>query len=263
MKKPPQVALLCTGSLAASPISRLPGFATYLGPVKSTSLRLASRYVNSLRAGFPVDDFGAIQQSEIVLIACPDAAAVEMIEMLSNAALDWRGKCVAVCSDQLESDALSRLADAGANTASVGTVDGVDALLVEGDRTAVVQLRPVLRAGTGTKLLLTPPGRKKFYLAASACTGPMLTALLGRASECLKLSGLSAPEAAELIEMQARRTTRAFLKAGKKGSAQPDHLERHAAALRLQNPDLADFFERAAILTQRIAASKHRQRHQF
>src|SRR5581483_10308807 len=137
MKKPPQVALLCAGSLGASPISRLPGLTRHLGPVKSTSLRLASRYVNRLRAGFPVDDFAAFQQCDAVLIACPDAAAVEMIEALSTAAVEWRGKCVAVCSDQLESDVLSCLAEAGANTASVGTVAGLDALLIEGDRAAV------------------------------------------------------------------------------------------------------------------------------
>src|ERR1700730_10677150 len=103
MKKPPPVALLCAGNLTDSASTRFRGLAASLGPVKSSSLRLASRFANILRAGHAVADYETFRECPILLVAVPDAAAADTIRDLSCADLDWTRASVVLCSTALES----------------------------------------------------------------------------------------------------------------------------------------------------------------
>ncbi len=248
MKKRPQVALVCAGNLSGSPILAFPGLPEQLGPVMSSSLRLASRIVHTLRAGSPVNNYEAFAESKLVLIAEPDAGIADTVRALADAGLHWEGKCVVLCSAALESERLGVLAECGAAIASLCNIPDLEvpAILVEGDRTAMAALRPLARQGAPL-LMHVPASRKRFYLAAEACAGPLLAAILLRTDEYLQLAGVGAANAAHILRGRTGKTLRAFLKSGR-GPQEPE-LERELAALAALDPDIADSLQRIAALT--------------
>ena len=73
MKKAKSVALIGAGKLTDSPLSRFYWLSDRLGPVKSSSFRLASRIANQLRAGHPVKDFEEFHSSELILVCVPES----------------------------------------------------------------------------------------------------------------------------------------------------------------------------------------------
>src|SRR6266567_3407147 len=129
MKKPPPVALICAGKLTDTPLTRLRALVERLGPVSSSSLRVASRVVNTLRAGYPVSDYEAFQDCSVVVLSVPDGAAVDFVGDLAAAGLDWSKKFAVLFSTLLESDTLAPLAAAGAHTVSLCAVGGFDGRL--------------------------------------------------------------------------------------------------------------------------------------
>jgi|SRR5579872_4450178 len=249
MKKPPPLALICAGKLVDSPITRLRGLRERLGPVISSSLRLASRFANMLRAGHAAVDYGVIEDCGMVLLSVPDQSAPRFVRALIEADLEWPAKVVVINSVLLDADALAPLAAMGARTASVSSVAGFEdrLFLAEGDRSAVGAARALFTGGEA-KLISVERAHKAFYQAAAACTGPLLTSLLIRAAECLKLAGISAAEVSNILQVQASKTTLSFLNAGRKTHQDPASLARQIEALRRIRPDLADFFEQMAQL---------------
>lgn len=249
MTKLPQIALICAGNLTASSIARFKMLPECLGPVKSTSLRLASRMVNSLRAGSPVANYEALRRARIVLISVPDPALPETVADLARSPLDVTGKSIIVCSSLFGSEELQALADRGARTASVCTVAPFDGrlYLAEGDRTAIKQIR-LLAGVPASKVISLPRPHKDAYLAALSCTGPLLTALLICASECLDLAGVDGPDAAAILSAQADKTVRTFLNAGRKAYQTPAGLARQLDALRDRHPALSHFLESGSAL---------------
>ena len=259
MKKPQPVALICAGKLTDTPLTRLRGLVERLGPVSSSSLRVASRVVNTLRAGYPVSDYAAFQDCGVVLLSVPDASAGDFVGDLAQADLVWSGKFVVLFSTLLESDTLAALAAAGAHTISLCAVSGFDGrlFLVEGERAGMAAVRPLL-PDRDVKLVHVPSGHKALYLAAAACTGPLLASVLICAGECLKLAGLAASDASRIMLVQAQKTTRAFINAGKKMYQEPPDLERQIAVLRARKPEIAQFFEQSAKLAGGIAGEPGR-----
>ncbi len=253
MKKLPRAALICAGNLGDSPISRFRGLSERLGPVKSSSPRLASRYVNSLRAGVAVADYDAMRDCRLVLISVTDAAVPGIVRELAQSDAPWQRKSVLLCSNALESSALCSLEEKGAKTASLCAVAGFDGtmFLAEGDRSVVAQIRPFL-GSPGVRLLTVAHGHKMFYLAATACTGPFLTTLLTCAEECLRLAELGSADAADLLRVQAVKNIRGFLKARRRTQRDATGGDTHYAALRKRNPELADYLQQYASLTARL-----------
>ena len=258
MRKPPPVALICAGKLTDGALTRFRALPERLGPVMSTSRRLASRVVNTLRAGYPASGYDAFEGCEVILLSVPDASAPGFVRELARAGLnwtrtDWTRKSAILCSTLLGSDVLTPLSALGAETASICEVTGFDGrlFLAEGDRAAITAVRPLLE-GRDVKIVSVPSGHKAFYLAAAACTGPLLTSVLICADECLRLSGLGASEVSGILQVQAQKTTRAFLNAGRKTYQEPADLARQIAALRERKPAIGEFFEESTKLAGRM-----------
>jgi hypothetical protein len=263
MKKPPPVALICAGKLADGPLIRLRGLPERLGPVMSTSSRLASRVVNTLRAGHSASGYDAFEGCGVILLSVPDAAVPRFVRELAEAGREWTPrhwsrKFAILCSTLLESDALAPLAALGAQTASLCEVAAFDGrlFLAEGDKHAIAAVRPLLAGDV--KVASVPRGHKAFYLAAAACTGSLLTALLLCADECLKLSGLGVSEASGILQAQSQKTARAFLRAGRKTFPDPADFARQIAALRERNPSIGEFFEESLRLAWKAGESGSR-----
>lgn len=222
MKRARSVALLAAGRLSRSFTGRLAGLQEHLGPVKGPSYRLASRLVNSIRAGFPVKDYRELGEFRLLLVSLPRAQLRSAIEELAASAIDWQGRSVALCDEVLDSGELNVLAARSAYTASLCPVEalGERCYAAEGDRAAVREIRMLVEGGRG-RLLEIQRGSKALYLAGLAFAGSLMAPLAAASLECFRAAGLPPSSANALVESAASRSVRACLKAGRKGMAFP------------------------------------------
>ena len=73
MKADRGAGLVMAGGVNHSFVSRMPVLLRDLGPVKGASLRVARRIVNTMRAGFAVADYAALEPCGLIWLAVPDA----------------------------------------------------------------------------------------------------------------------------------------------------------------------------------------------
>ncbi|MFN3322493.1 MAG: hypothetical protein ACK5AZ_03265 [Bryobacteraceae bacterium] len=245
MKKAQSVALVGAGPISHSALLRMSNLRHSLGPVKASSLRLASRIVNRIRAGYPVDSYGQFEKADVVLIWVPDRMAASIVEELASSGLNWDGRTVILHSPKLDSNLLSALAERGAATASFCDVDGVQSRLFigEGDKRAVADLDRLL-ASDELDLIALRPGKKPLFLASRTLAGEMVLKLIHGAVESLRVSGLTMREALPIVETWVEATLRAYLRAGRKApgihsETDDAELAEQAAALAEALPELA------------------------
>src|SRR5258708_39497996 len=98
MKKAKSVALTGAGKLTDSPLSRFYWLSDRLGPVKSSSYRLASRIANYLRAGHPVKTVEEFQDSDLILLCVPKRILSHIVDELASSEIDFHGKALVLCS---------------------------------------------------------------------------------------------------------------------------------------------------------------------
>src|SRR5947209_9880130 len=119
MNKLQPVALLATGKLMRSFVLTLPRFRDRIGPVKASSLRIASRIANMLQAGFPVADCGGFTDCPAIFICVPDDLLPGIVQELADSPIDWAGKTVVLCDSAHTTVSLDNIAACGAYTASL------------------------------------------------------------------------------------------------------------------------------------------------
>jgi predicted short-subunit dehydrogenase-like oxidoreductase (DUF2520 family) len=257
MKKAKSVALIGAGKLTGSPLSRFYWLSERLGPVKSSSFRLASRIANQLRAGHPVKDFEEFRSSELILVCVPEPLLPEVLDDLASAPIDFTGKAVVLSSSWQDSSDLRKLSARGAAVGSICLIPGFDDLryLVEGDPVAVLRSRRLVehrdrRAVTIERKL------KPFYLAALTWTGSIFFSVLMAAAESLRLAGVAPATSSNILEKQVARTLRSFMRAGRNALPTPLELSRQVCALAAIDPDLAHYMEQSAGLSERLLRSR-------
>lgn len=245
MTKTAPLGLVGAGALSRSFVIELPVLADRLGPVWAPSRRLASRLVNSLRAGYPARKYEDLKEAGTVLVAVPDNLLAEVVSGLADALADCSGRIVLLCDSRLDSAELAPLAERGAATASLMPVPGLaQRYVVEGERRAVREARHLVQ-DERTRVFELPVGNKAVFLAALAFTGPLLLPVADAAARCLRVAGLPTPAGDNLGEQLIQRTLRAYMHAGRKAwsvlSAGSDRGEiaRHLAALEAREPSLA------------------------
>jgi hypothetical protein len=253
MKKRQSVALVSAGKLADSPVTRFWGLADQLGPVKAPSLRLASRVVNTLRAGYPVEGYNEFENCRLILISVPDEIAPAIVAELFESAISWNNKAAVLCSTWLDGSALQPLAVLGASIGSIAPIPGFDdkSYLVEGNSRVVRESQKVLKRA-GSRILAIEPPLKPFFLAALNCTGALLYSLLTATSECLRQAGVSQTEAATVIEKQIERTLRSYFVAGRKARPELKGLDLQLQALGMVQPAVAEYIEKMAKLSSNL-----------
>lgn len=247
------LGLVGAGPLSRSCLTRLPRLAARLGPVAAPSYRLASRLVNTLRAGYPVERYEELGEARTVLVATPDALLAEVVGALA-AALEWTGKVVLLCDSRQDCSELAPLARLGAATASLMAVPGLEhRYVVEGARRAVREARQLLH-GEHARVFELPQGNKALLLAALSFTGGLLLPVAEAGTRCLRAAGVPPPACHALGEQLVEKTLRAFLHAGRKGwsgvLAEDNRREvaRELAALRQADPALAEAYYKLARL---------------
>src|SRR5579863_5725049 len=119
MKHPPLVGLVATGSLARSWFLTVAEQADRLGPVISSNFRVASRFVNTLQAGMPTEDYGLLDSCKLILVRVGEDEWFEVLDGLAKARIGWEGKSIILCDTDSESSEWSELETRGAAVATM------------------------------------------------------------------------------------------------------------------------------------------------
>jgi len=249
MKKAKSVGLIGTGSLTDTSLTRFWWLSERLGPVKSSSYRLASRIANMLRAGHPVKDYAEFETCILILVCVPEDEISQMVSEMLSAGISWRGKAVVLCSTWLDSSELRELSARGAAVGSISSIPGFDdqRYLVEGDPFAIRQSKLLVEYRDRRAVAIERP-LKPFYLASLTCTGSLLFALLRVAFEALHHAGIPPGLSGPLLERQVTRTFRSFLKGGRRAYPVPQELPKQLLALYAAAPDLGHYLEQSCFL---------------
>ncbi|MEK7409576.1 MAG: DUF2520 domain-containing protein [Acidobacteriota bacterium] len=257
MRKSRPVALIGAGQLSRSFVTKLPGLPGQLGPVIAPSFRLASRLVNSIRAGHPAQKYEDLHGCRSVLIAVPEALLPEVVSRMAAAGMEWRRKVVLLCDSPLDSSELAPLAARGANTGSLTPMHGfAQRFVVEGHREAVKEARRLIH-DPQARLFEIQRARKGLYLAALSFATGLFTPLADAALQCLRAAGLSRAAAESVAEDLFHKTLRAYLHAGRKAWSGPLAVQRELEALEDLERPLAQYYRACvAAAFQRFAAPR-------
>ncbi len=244
MKKAKQVALIGGGSLGDFPLASCRSFSAQLGPVKASSLRLASRIANSLGAGHPVKEYRELDTARLILIAVPPSAIGSVIAELAASTVSWPGKSAVLLSADAASDSLVALSAQGASVATICAIPGFEnhRYLVEGDPPSVHEMRQLIES-RDTHVFVIERENKAAYLLAQKCTGRLFFALAAAASDCLHYAGLSRSASAPILEKQLGESLRAFLRGGRRARPAPQDIERPLRFMSDQDPKLAHYLD--------------------
>lgn len=215
MRKPRLAALLASGNAAASPVLRALATAQAIGPVASTSFRVASRIAHTMRAGRAVPSVDAFEACHLIFISVPGRAVDAAVAQLAAAPFEWKHRTAILIGQ--DGERLAPLRKVGAVTGVIAAMPGFEERLfiLEGERAALRELRP--RLGRGVRIALIPPGARARFDAAITLAGHALFPLFVAADAALASAGLSRHLADPLLEKTVQRTLRAWLNARRKG----------------------------------------------
>src|SRR5947209_1394760 len=109
-----QLGLIIEGNSTHSEFLRLPSIVQELGLVKSTSIRVARRHSNQIRAGYPVADYRDLSSANLIFMKLSDSSVPRVVEELCDSDLPLDGVGFALCETWLHSASLEPLAKRGA-----------------------------------------------------------------------------------------------------------------------------------------------------
>src|SRR5579885_2623506 len=222
------LALFGAGAVAKSFLSRVPWLPARLGPVGAPSFRLASRIVNSMRAGHAVTE-------------------------LAEAPVRWTGKSVLLCDSGEDSHALEPIRRHGAAVASLNPLEGLRSqFIVEGDRTAVREAKHLVRDLSGQAIELSSD-KMALYLAGHSFGSELFIPLVAACVDSIAAACGSTPRAVRIAEGLYQRWLRAYLHAGRKSWTGPlawgdeDSVLREVEALRKADPERERLYRELAV----------------
>jgi predicted short-subunit dehydrogenase-like oxidoreductase (DUF2520 family) len=246
MKAPQQLGLVVEGNSTKSAILRFPDLGERIGPIKASSLSVAHRVSNFLRAGSAVATYDELEGCDLVLIRVPDQSVERVVNEIAGSKLDLRGVCFLLCETWLPSDALRPLESKGSLTATLLAIPAEDAqwFAVEGAYAAVKRVKRMLNT-VGARVLELKSGTKQLYFAASAFAETLPRALFAAAQQSLRASGLSGNHLYAVIEEMAQSMFRDISRGSRAGWTGPlldcpeDLAATYMQILRDTRPDLA------------------------
>jgi predicted short-subunit dehydrogenase-like oxidoreductase (DUF2520 family) len=259
MAKSQSIALVAGGQVSRSFLVRLPHLHERIGPVKAASIRVASRIVNSMHAGYPVRDYKSITDVRVIAIHLPAERLAQALEQMLATGANWRGKTVLLCDAKLSSTSLDTLSASGASVASMAPIEGFDErrFVVEGDPSAVRAARMLVEDNL-TRVVEIAPGAKDLFLAGLVFATSLFTPMAAAATECLKGAGLETGVATHVAERLFERSLRGYVKAGRKSWGGPlalkdqQQVRRNLEALFRASPLLASYYAENALFALRL-----------
>ena len=218
MKRVHRIGLVTAGKITGLWIEKTLELKRSVGPVYSTSLRLASRASNTLlRTGFQTTDWEELRRCEAVLFFLPAKSLRAMVEEWIQRGHEFRGLRLVVCDEDLKLADLADLRDLGAQTAAVGPLPHSEPyrFIGEGDSLA---LAPVIRLleSDGLKFTRLNTGGKHQLASSVERLHTESLPLFARTVDSLRESGLAQDAAVALAEKCLSQTLRFYARNGRR-----------------------------------------------
>jgi hypothetical protein len=241
------------GLIGAGPVNqylaaKLPRLGEELGPVVASSHRLASRIVNTLRAGEAKRFLSELAPMRNILICAPRDSLKSLIPLLNDSSMEWKDKAVLLCNCSASSRDLNHLRERGASLASLHNIPGMaNKYLLEGDRQALRLASYVVGQLRGAAMPIDPECYPLFCSAVTFSSS-LFTPILEGCMSSLRGSGVSGTARAKIIEALFQQSLRMYLYSGRKSwsgtvaEANERSMKREAAALMVLQPELAHLY---------------------
>ncbi len=196
-------------------IAKLPALRRDLGPVASSSYRLASRIANTLKAGYPVPSYADLKDESLILLCVPRQRLASTVDALA-VAMEWRGRSIVLLGAG-GSVRLAALRARGASTASIHEIDGLvpPRFIAEGDSKAVRNARRLVQS-FGGRLERIDKGKLDLYRAARSFGTSLLIPMIDAGAECLREAGMSKSAARKVAAGIFEQSVRAYAHAGRR-----------------------------------------------
>lgn len=255
MRKAQLTALVGAGPVSHSWVARLPGLRQSLALVKSSSLRVASRIANQLRAGRGVESLSELAKADLILIAVPEESLAELIAEFVSEGTRWAGNAFVLCIPGTDSSLLTPLQEMGGLVGSLSMLDGFEnrRYVFEGDKTAYHRVKRLIEQEGTARVIEMEAGMRRVFEAGLTFAGGMTFPMISAAVESMKVAGLRGKEAEGIVEAAVVNSIRSYLKSGKRGWAGPiakgdrEELRRQYQALQANNEDLGEMFLKMAL----------------
>lgn len=205
-----------------STLERLTGLAQEVSLVVAGSKRLASRYVNAIRAGRPTEDFDELHDASTIWIQVPADQTQGSVEHLLQLDLEWAGRSVILLSRDQDSTELGPLEQRGAEVGSIAEATEIqpDMVLVEGTAGALRDLKGVLKRHH-LRAFEIERGRKALYNAGLMVANQLSAPLMEAALRSLRGAGVDQLTAKRILRRSLDATLRAHEANGKKAWVNP------------------------------------------
>jgi len=217
-----QLGVIIEGNSTHSEILRLPSVGQELGPVKSSSIRVARRHSNQIRAGYPVPDYRELHAANLILMKLADSSVERVVEEICASDLPLKGMGFALCESWLQTRVLEPLASRGAHVATILKLPSLSAprFVVEGDLKAVRQVRRFL-ARNGARSIEVRPEHKHLMFASELLAMTVPISLLGCAKQVLREAGISGNVLWDILDEMARKMVLDFSRGSRLESSGP------------------------------------------
>jgi predicted short-subunit dehydrogenase-like oxidoreductase (DUF2520 family) len=252
MRPAPRYALVGAGAAARSLLARIPNLPRELGPVASSSLRVAGRISNALRSGNAVADLSTFDSAEVILVCAPDTGLDRVVCLLEEAPLDWQRTTILFFDSGTSSLEFPQFQQRGASVGSLNPIDGIPAsFVVEGGHSALREAKRLVKQ-MGGRPLEVRFDRMQAFEAAKTISTSLFTPLIDGCVECLQTAGVDRSQAAHLAEALFARTLRSYMHSGRRGWSGPVAAHDRAAivrqyeAIKKVNALRAEYFRQSA-----------------
>jgi len=202
------------GAVSRSLIGSLAARTPELGPVAAASFRVASRIANTLQGGFAVRETSDLRVARVVLFHAPADVLAAHLALLSEAEMEWAGRCVILCHCEAPLENLTILAEKGASIATVrefGVNGFVAAHGAEDAMKAAMRICHLLHLHT----VEIQPGRQAQFDAGVTLATAAITPLIDRVAWLLRGAGAREGEASRLAAILVEQSARGFAHSGR------------------------------------------------
>ena len=211
------VALLCSGPVSRSAVTRLPNLRRHLNWVKSGSFHASSRAVNALGAGVPVSDANEAKRAGIWVVSVAGSDLSVALAELKAATLEWTGRVLLILDSTAESCVAEEFRQRGAAVATFAPIDPeASRYIVEGDADAVRVARSLIEDSRARRVIEIKKGAKTTYLAGAQAATQNILPYVAEAVECFQSAGLTTPESKSLAEVLLTGALRSYFRAGRR-----------------------------------------------
>ena len=217
MKRVHRIGLVTAGKITGLWIEKTLELKRNVGPVYSTSLRLASRASNTLlRTGFQTTDWEELRRCEAVLLFLPAKSLRPMVAEWIDRGHEVRGLRLVVCDEELGLADLADLRALGAQTAAVGPLPHSEPRFVgEGDSLALAPVIRLLEADGLKFTRLNTGGKHRLATGVERLHAESLP-MFARTVDSFRESGLAPEAALALAERCLSQALRLYARNGRR-----------------------------------------------